>query len=462
MNQDSFLHALKEFNHQFRLIERGEKIIIAVSGGLDSMVLTDALCELQKELKLGLALAHFNHELRGKDSTDDESFARAAAKQRGLECYVEHANTASIAESKKLSIQEAARDLRYKFLAKLRSSLGFQKIATAHHADDNAETILFNVFRGAGVHGLSGIPVARKDLGVVRPLLFTTREEIEEYASARKLAYREDISNTHNEYTRNFLRNTLIPQIRENINPNLTHTLRRTGELFDLVEQYLKDQAAKVLGDVIVRRSADEVIFEVNKFHNQPVFLQEHLLLHTAKDFINMDVDFTAVKTMLKISHAETGTSSSIAKDAVLFRNRDHLIFKRVPKAVPFRYRVAPEQTFEFEHFRFESTAVPKAVLSDNPCIEYINATALGKQLVLRSWSEGDWFVPLGMKDKKKLSDFFVDQKIPLFEKHLTPILVSDGDIVWVCGKRLDDRFKITKTTAKILKLEYKPRNHIS
>ncbi len=462
MPQGSFLHALREFNHQFRLIERGERIILAVSGGIDSMVLVDTLCKLQDELKLMLAIAHFNHELRGKDSNDDESFVRSVAKLKGIECYVEHANTASIAESRKLSLQEAARDLRYKFLAKLRTSLGFQKIATAHHADDNAETILFNAFRGAGVQGLSGIPVMRKDLGVIRPLLFAAREEIREYAVANKVAYREDISNAQNEYTRNFLRNSLIPQIREHINPNLTGTLRRTGELFDQVEQYLKEQAAKVLPDVIVRRSNDEIVFDLNKFHNQPVFIQEHLLFHTAKDFIRMDIDFTAVKTMLKISHAETGSSNSISKDIVLFRNREYLFFRRVPKAAPFRYRIEPEQSFEFEQFRFQSTIVPAATLSKDPHTEYVNATVLGKELVLRSWSEGDWFIPLGMKEKKKLSDFFVDQKIPLFEKHLIPIFVSDGDIVWICGRRLDDRFKITSTTTKILKIEYTPRNHVS
>ena len=461
MQCESFLHTLKEFNREYGLINPGERIIVAVSGGLDSMVLLQALCTLRTEWEIGLAVAHFNHELRGKDSTEDEAFVRAAAKRCNLECYVEHANTSSVAESRKLSVQEAARDLRYNFFSKLRSSLGFQKIATAHQSDDNAETILFNMFRGAGVQGLSGIPVMRKDLGVVRPLLFATRDLIAEYATAKAIPYREDVSNTQTEYTRNLLRHSVIPQIREHINPNLTSTLRRTGELFDQLEEYLREQAANVKGDVFVRQTPSEVVVDLPKFHALPVFLQEHVLLSTAKEFIRMDVDFTAVKTMMKLSHRETGTSISVTKDVVLFRNRDQLVLRRVPKTTPFRYNVAPGQSFEFENFHFESKAMPAPELSDNSNVEYIDATVLGKKLVIRSWNEGDWFIPLGMKEKKKLSDFFVDQKIPLFEKHLIPLLISDDDIVWVCGQRLDDRFKITPTTTKYLKLEYKPRTHV-
>src|ERR1041385_144442 len=460
LHQDSFLHAFKEFIHKFRLVEREESIIVAVSGGLDSIVLLDAFEEIKKEIKLHIAVAHFNHELREKDSDEDEAFVRAAAKERGLECYVEHANTASVAESKKLSIQETARDLRYTFLNKLRSSLGYQKIATVHHADDNAETVLFNIFRGAGVHGLSGIPAFRKDISLIRPFLFATREQIEEYAKTKSLLYREDSTNIKNEYTRNFLRNSVIPLIHENINPNLTATLRRTAELFEQLEQYLKDEAMKVLLEVIIRRSSKEIVLDMNKFHMQPVFLQEHLLLHIAKDFTKVEIDFTSVKTMLKISHAETGTSCSISKDTVFYRNRDHLIFKHVPNTNPFLYRITPNKMFEFESFQFNSAPVVKASLSDDPCVEYVDAASLGKELILRSWNEGDWFVPLGMNEKKKLSDFFIDQKIPLFEKQIIPILMSDGDIVWVCGKRLDDRYKITPKTTSILKLEYIPRNN--
>ncbi len=456
--QHSFLNAFKEFVHRHELIARGDKIIVAVSGGIDSMVLLDLLLSISKDLKLELSVAHFNHELRGNDADEDEAFIRAKAKQHGLECYVEHANTKSVADAKKLTIQQTARDLRYKFFNKLRTSRGYQKVATAHHADDNAETIMFNLFRGAGVQGLSGIPVMRNDIAVIRPLLFAPRTDIEEYARLREVAFREDTTNSLSEYTRNFLRHQIVPLIKENINPNIAETLRRTSELFDQLEQFLIDTASSVLVDVMIHRTPDQIVFDLQKFHHQPVFLQEHILLHMAKEFSKLEIDFTTVKTMLKISHAETGTSCSISKDVVFFRDRDHLVFRHVPNSNPFQYRIAPDKSYEFEFFKFHSATVPKATMSDNPFIEYIDASALGKELLIRSWNEGDWFVPLGMKEKKKISDFFIDQKIPLFEKQTIPIVISDGSVVWICGKRLDDRYKITPKTTSVIKLEYVPR----
>jgi tRNA(Ile)-lysidine synthase len=462
MPVDSLLRSLREFIHQHRLIERDEKIIVAVSGGMDSVVLLDALAELRLEIGFELAVAHFNHQLRGEESDLDEAFVRAVAKTRGLECYIERANTKSVAETKRSSIQETARNLRYDFFMKLRTSLGFHKVATAHHADDNAETMLFNLIRGAGVHGLSGIPIMNKETAVIRPLLFATREQITQYAKGRQLEHREDSSNAKDDYTRNFLRHQVIPQLQENINPNLTATLLRTSELFGLLEEYLQHEAEKLAADVIVHRSTDYVIIDAKKFHAAEPFLQEHLLLHTARNFANLEFDFSTVKTMLSVSHGETGAWCSLAKDILFTRNRNELILQRTKSIAPYVHRIEMDKTYEFDGFCFSSTHVQKTVFSDDPHIEYVDADAVRQQLVLRPWSEGDWFMPLGMNEKKKLSDFFIDEKIPLFEKQRVPILVSDGDIVWVCGKRLDDRFKISSKTTHFLKLEYSPRTRTS
>lgn len=458
MPVDSLLHSLREFIHHHRLIERNEKIIVAVSGGIDSIVLLDTLAELRQELDFELAIAHFNHKLRGEESNLDETFVRSVAKERELVCYIERANTQSVAEAKRSSLQETARDLRYGFFKNLRESMGFHKVATAHHADDNAETMLFNLIRGAGVHGLSGIPAMNQETSVFRPLLFASRDQITRYAKARHLEYREDSSNAKDDYTRNFLRHNVIPQLRENINPNLTATLLRTSEVFGLLEEYLQHEAAKLATNVIVRRSADYVIIDAKQFQAAERFLQEHLLLHTAREFAHLEFDFSTVKTMLSISHGETGAWCSLTKDILFTRNRDELIFQRTKSVAPYLHRIETDKTYEFDGFCFTSAHVHTTVFSDNPCVEYVDADAVRQQLILRSWNEGDWFMPLGMKEKKKLSDFFIDEKIPLFEKQRVPILVSDGDIVWVCGKRLDDRFKISSKTTHFLKLEYSPR----
>lgn len=432
-------------------------MIAAVSGGIDSVVLLDILAALRETMKLEVVVAHFNHQLRGQESDEDEEFVRNFSASLGVDCYVEGANSASVAESRKLSVQEAARELRYTFFDKLRSSGGFYKIATAHNANDNAETILFNVIRGAGVRGLAGISVWRKDLSVVRPLLNSKREDIESYGRERRLAFRIDHTNQESEYTRNFLRNSIIPVLMENVNPNLVGTLRRTGELFDELDRYLMQEAQRFLETVRIEKAKDEVVLDIDALHRQPVFMQEYLLLTVARDFARKEIDFSTVKAMVKVSHAETGTSCSLAGDRILYRDRNRLVFRPTASVSPFCYKVEPEKRYEFGRFLLESQLVEQRGDDADGFTEYVDADRLGTELVVRSWSDGDWFCPLGMKGKKKLSDFFIDEKVPMYEKHSIPVFASDGTIVWVCGMRLDDRFKLTAATKRVLRLQYSP-----
>jgi tRNA(Ile)-lysidine synthase len=376
-----------------------------------------------------------------------------------MECYVERANTAQVSETARRSVQETARNLRYDFLKKLRTSLGFQKIATAHHANDNAETMLLNFFRGAGIHGLSGIPAWRNDIAVIRPLLFTTRDDIAAYARERCLDHREDSSNMKTEYTRNFLRHNLIPLLQENINPNLIATLRRTSEVFDHLERYVRCEVATILPALILRQSSSEVVVNLTSMQEKPLFLQEYVLLHLAREFTNIEIDLSTARAMLDVSRSDTGAAVSLTKDAVCYRNRDELLLKRKCPTGPYRHRIELNTPYDFEHFHFSSSTVATAEFSNDPDSEYVDGSLLGEELSVRTWKEGDTFRPLGMKGEKKLSDFFVDEKIPLPEKQSIPILVSDGCIVWICGKRLDDRYKLTPRTTTIVRLDYHPRS---
>lgn len=452
------VHKVEQFIRHHSLLQPGDSVVAAVSGGIDSVVMFDLLLSLREMLKLKVVVAHFNHQLRGVESDGDEEFVRHLTADRSIECYVERADTAHAAALRKRSIQEMARDLRYDFFATLRSSIGFSKIATAHSADDNAETILFNMIRGAGVHGLSGIPLWRKDLSVIRPLLNVTREEIEAYAREQSLSYRVDSTNVQSIYKRNFLRNAIIPLLKENVNPNLVATLGRTAELFTRLDQLLTDEARRLFERVIVRKDNNEIVVDIETLHAQPAFMQEYILLLAAQEFSGSDIDYASVKSMITLSHAETGSSCSLRSDCGVFRDRNRLVFRRGGVVNPFYYKVQPNKTYEFEHFRFSSTVSNDVHRNGRGQDEYIDADCLGSNLVLRNWSEGDWFYPLGMEGKKKLSDFFIDEKVPLYEKHTIPVFESDGAVVWICGKRLDDRFKITKSTKRILKLEYVPQ----
>ncbi len=459
MKKHPLLYSLRDYIQKTGMISTGERIIVAVSGGIDSMVLLDVLNAVRSEFSLTLAIGHCNHQLRGNESDEDEAFVRSTAQRYGIECYIEQTNTAKIADTEKKSLQETARELRYAFLQKLRSSSGFNVIATAHHADDNTETMLFNMFRGAGVQGLSGIPAMRKDACIIRPLLFATRNDIASYAQEQDIQFREDSSNANPEYTRNYLRHTLIPSIREHINPNLTATLQRTSELFNQLEEYIEEESKKVVGTVVIAESKEEIILDLGKFHSLQIFLQEYLLQQFAKRIAVGEIDFGSVKMLHRLSRGATGSSLTLGNTVSVYKDRDRLIMTTIRPAGRYEHPIELNKRHEFNTFSFESTTVDHADMTGNPSVEYIDSSFLGKNLMLRSWQEGDWFIPLGMSTKKKISDFFIDAKVPVFEKNSIPLLVSDDQIVWVCGKRLDNRFKVTPSTRSITKLEYLPRS---
>jgi len=458
MAKHTLIHAFQEFINRHHLIVRGEKIIVSLSGGIDSVVLFDLMCELKKYLMLEISAAHINHQLRGSESDADETFVTKLSRDKGVKCFVESVDTKHHAEIEKLSIQEAARNLRYTFLDKLRSSLGYDKIATAHNADDNTETIILNLLRGTGVHGMTGIPVFRKDHQIIRPLLFATRQRIIEHATKCNIQYREDSSNLKSDYTRNYLRLKVIPLLRENVNPNLTATIGKSSELFSQLEEYLDSLYKRIAKKVILKKTVEEIILSITVIEAQPLFIQEHVLYKIGKDFISSEIDFSTVKGMIGLIKAESGSMCSISKDTILFRDRNNLIFRRKPTTTSYLHDIQLNHKNTFDSFTIECSRVATAKYSNDPNVEFIDADNLKGKLIVRSWHEGDWFIPLGMSDKKKLSDFFIDQKIPLFEKHIVPILCSGSDIVWICGRRLDNRFKITPKTTNILKLEFRQR----
>lgn len=454
---NTFLHQFCTFVRERNLINHGDRILVSVSGGVDSVVLLDVLQRFRKEWKLELAVAHVNHQLRGKESDEDEQFVKELSRQKNIECYIERANTKSLAETKKISLQEAARELRYEFWTKLRQSLGFHSVATAHHADDNAETMLFNLIRGTGVHGMSGIPVVRKDAAVIRPLLFATREQILGYAHEHNLTFREDSSNIKTDYTRNFLRHQVVPLLKEKINPNFAASLLRTSELFDKLEHYLDSIITEESKTVLVSSSRTELVYNILELHKKSPFLQEYLLYSSLKKFADTDIDFTTVNSILQLSRLETGSSISLSHNMTAFRDRERLVIRYTEPTNVFEHHITLGQEYTFEDFRFASSLVNKATFSDDHSIECADAEKLSDKLILRQWRDGDWFIPLGMHEKKKLSDFFIEQKVPIFQKHSIPLLESDGNIVWVCGYRLDERFKITNHTTKIAQFVYQP-----
>jgi tRNA(Ile)-lysidine synthase len=443
-----------EFVGRNRLVPPGGRVVAAVSGGVDSMVMLRLLDRLRGAIVFGLSVAHVNHRLRGAESDADEALVRATAAESGLDFHLHRC--ADPGNAPATGVQERARDERYRFFARLRSEAPGTRIATAHHRDDNAETVLFNFLRGAGVHGLSGIPVARADGAVIRPLLFAGRASIAEYAAAAGLRWREDASNASTKYTRNALRHSVIPAIESAVNPGVRETMARAALLFADLAAYLDGEVAAAMPGLLV--AGEGLRLDAEKLSALPLFLRESVLLAAAKSFRPSGIGFVHVRTLLHLAGARPGSSCLLANNLHASRERDCLVLRDgPPPGEPFDFPVTAGEAYSFERFSF-SSAVPGTVTPGATRLEeYVDADRLRGELRLRSWEEGDWFMPLGMGTRKKLSDYFIDRKLAVAEKRRIPILVSGDEIVWVCGERLDDRFKLTPSTANVLLLRYAP-----
>jgi tRNA(Ile)-lysidine synthase len=465
----TFITRFHEYSRRRRLITERQKVIAGVSGGVDSVVMLDLLAHESEAMGLTVIVAHFNHQLRGDESEGDEQHVAQLARHYGFEFYVERAPTGEYAKHHKQGIQEAARNLRYSFFQGLLMSSGFDRVATAHNADDNAETVLMNLFRGAGVQGLSGIPVYREDRKIIRPMLFATRFEIEQYALYEQLKFRNDSSNEKDIYSRNYVRHQILPLVKENINPGVVQTLQRSAELFKELEAFLALYSRQSFEMMVAKRTEEELHVAIPRLRSNPLLLQQYVIMLAGEQFAGKHLEYDQVNSILDLTEGLTGSWVAISKDYLVFRDRENLVFRRAEQSPEFRVMIQANHKYEFDRFRFTSEVVAGEtpdIGGGNGNTEYLDADRVGGEaLVLRTWGEGDAFVPLGMKARKKISDYFVDAKIPIYEKHHIPILeTKQGDVVWVCGQRIDDRFKVTDETTRVLKVEFvrtlpKPRN---
>ena len=416
------------------------RLLIAISGGLDSVVLTH-LCH---QLKLNLALAHCNFNLRGDESDGDEEFVLQLAEDLDLEVFIESFETEDYAKTYKLSTQMAARELRYNWFEELAEQLNFDFILTAHHADDNLETFLINLSRGTGLDGLMGIPEVNNK--IVRPLLTFSREDIETYAKDNKLKWREDSSNASNKYLRNKLRHDVIPVLKE-INPFLLQNFESTQNHLQDSKQIIEDtivriqkKAVYVDNDNVIRLS----IKKLKKLSNPKAYLFELL-----KDF-----NFTEWDDVTNLLDAQSG-KQVFSSTHRLLKDRDYLMLiennsEETQESISISEDKKQLKTSFGTLFFDEADAIFDAQAN----VICVDKAKLKHPLILRKWEEGDFFYPSGMTGKKKLSKYFKDEKMSLIEKENTWLLCSEKDIVWVIGRRADNRFFATENTKQILKIE--------
>lgn len=433
----------KEYISKKNLLQPEDRILVAVSGGIDSMVMADLF------IKSGykIALAHCNFNLRGEESDDDQKFVKTYAEAKNIDFYTVSFKTKSYANERGLSIQMAARDLRYNWLKKIREENGYNYIAIGHNRDDSIETFFINLIRGTGLHGLTGIKYINEN--IIRPVLFASRKQIIEYASENNISYREDSSNSETKYQRNKIRHIIIPEI-EKINPHFIKKMEDTMNNLHEYERYLSKIVSERCNQIITNKK-DEVIVDLNKIdpENDKIILFEILKEYgfNPDQITSIINSINSIPGKLFFSHSHRVVkdrdriiiSENKATDNDVYYINDNdkeiskpikLSFKKVELTVGFNIK----KESSFGNFDYLKLKFP---------------------LELRRWKTGDRFIPLGMKNFKKLSDFFSDNKLSIADKEKVWLLLSGNEIIWIVNHRIDDRFKVTSQTKNVLFVTY-------
>ncbi|HEY4650051.1 MAG TPA: tRNA lysidine(34) synthetase TilS [Pontibacter sp.] len=436
------LQKVSGFIQAHALCQPESRILAAVSGGIDSVV----LCEVLHQLKYTFAIAHCNFGLRAEDAEADQLFVKKLAKKYDVPFFTENFNTRAFAEQEKLSIQMAARTLRYSWFEQVRQQENYDYIATAHHSNDLTETILLHLTKGTGIAGLHGIPA--KNGHIIRPLLTVTKDDIFEYVTERRLIWREDSSNETTKYQRNKIRHEVIPVLKE-INPSLEETMQHTAERVShaeaIVAAYIENLRAQSIKEA--EHATYISLAPLQQATGLPVVLHE--LLRPFNYSYSVVLELVAALEGISGKQFDSPTHT-------LVKDRDQLVITPRNLSSFGSITIAEGQT-EAEagnlHFSIKYVDAVNYKLNTKPHVAALDAGQLKFPLKLRGWQEGDWFVPLGMNGKKKISDFLIDRKVPANLKSQTLVLVSDQSIAWVVNQRLDNRFKVTDKTQQVVEI---------
>jgi tRNA(Ile)-lysidine synthase len=419
-----------------------QKLLLAISGGIDSMVLLN----LAVKSKLNFAVAHCNFNLRDKESDKDQKFITDYCQTNKIQLYLKSFDTNKYAAAKKTSIQIAARELRYQWFFELKETLRFNYIVTAHHLDDNLETFMINLLRGTGIEGLVGI---QENKGVIRPLLHFSRAEIEKYAATEDIKWREDASNASDNYLRNKLRHHAIPLLKE-LNPEFLGAFQKTTDYLKEVQDFSKE-VLNIILDKILEEKNNSIVLDIEKLKTYKNY--KFILYNWLTDY-----GFSAWQDIYDLVDAQSG-KCILSEKYTLLKNRNELILSKTKTIdADVVYPIEDGNTtidFPISLTLTEVDSIPEEIGINEI---FVDKSLLNFPMFVGKSKEGTYFYPFGMQGKKKkLSKFFKDMKLSLFEKENTWILYSDKQVVWVIGMRADERFKVTDCTTSILKIEFKP-----
>jgi len=438
MHEKFITHTLKK-----KLFERTDNILLAISGGKDSMAMAHLF--LQHNLLFGIA--HCNFKLRGQEAELDTELVKKFAKENNIKFYYTEFATEKYALEKGISIQMAARDLRYNWFDKISEENNYKYIATAHHKNDVAETMIINLTKGTGLAGLHGIKSKMKN--IIRPLLNFSRKEIENYVNQHQVPFREDKSNADTKYTRNLIRHKVIPEL-EKINPAIVETLNKEANQFLEIEQLLELHIEKLKKQLFQK--------EGNCIKIELKLLKEVTPLATYLYYLFSPYGFnkSEIIDLVKMLNGPSG-KRIISANYHLIKDRNYLLLQEEKEEGKTIFTINTWEELDKLPIKIEYSSMenaPTFEINSSKKYAYLNQEKITFPITLRKWKEGDKFCPLGMKKNKKLSDFFIDNKLSLIDKKSTWILTSNNQIIWVVGHRIDNNYRIETTTQSIVQLK--------
>ena len=456
-----------------KLIKSGDKILVALSGGPDSVCLLNILFALKEELNIDIAAAHLNHLLRGEDAFKDEEYVIDICNKMGIQCFVKRVDINSYSKEHKLSSEMAGRNVRYDFFDEIIKKEGFNKIATAHNANDQAETILFRLMRGTGLEGLGGIKACR-DNKVIRPILCLGREEVEKYIELQNLNPRIDKTNFEKIYNRNKIRLDILPYMKENFNEDIIQTLNRMSLLLQKDNEFLENLALNLYNKYCIE--CDDYFIIKKEIFKEEESIVNRVLRHAVTRYSKSNYDFE-MKHIYIISNLAKMTSGKVIDlpNGVYAENiyGDIYIKSKIKKyhindqkeKIILNKDDINKNTIEFYKFNIEFSVINNhesnyISLKKDDLIQYFDFDKIYDNISVRNRIDGDRIIPLGMNGNKKVKDIFIDMKIPKEERDNIPILCFDEKIAWIIGIRTSEEYKITNKSKNILKVVIERKEH--
>jgi tRNA(Ile)-lysidine synthase len=441
-----------EFISQHKLLEHGDKLLIAFSGGPDSVFALHFLSKYARKYKIDISAIHFNHGLRGKEADRDELFSKQFCEKYNFTISVKKLDVKNYSKQNKVSIEEAARNLRYESLTSVAKGLKCNKIVTAHNQSDNTETVLLNILSGTGISGFSGIPVTRGN--IIRPFLSLTKKEIVEYLDKNNIQYITDSSNLKSDYKRNYLRNKIVPLLKQKINPSLDEGVFRSSKILEsalpLLEKHQKNKLK-----MFVEFDKNRILIKITFFQSGDKAIQGELLKNLIRKNFSVEFKYSDFSKLTKLSKLQKGRSVQLSSNLIAVRESDSILIhvKESDSENKSYIKVGEIVKINNKSIAIEKSDREAIKFNSKGNIEFLDAGKLKGIFILRRWKNGDKFIPLGMSNYKKLSDFLTDLKLPSSDKKNQLVLLNRNNIVWIVGLRIDNRYRIKSNTNQILKV---------